>query len=123
MVAALCKTLSCGYRRFCQLETQKACTITGTPKRQVEPNDRRTAIDIQIIRSSMEAQGATVRWVDHGGMFQILMRKGRICITEKAAFLVRHQMQPSPRSSSSKTRVDPAAQSNDTQSKIKTRWS
>ena len=29
-------------------------------------NDRRTAIDIQIIRSSMEAQGATVRSVDHG---------------------------------------------------------
>ena len=26
-------------------------------------NDRRTAIDIQIIRASMDAQGATVRWV------------------------------------------------------------
>ena len=100
-------------------------------------NDRRTVIEIQIIRSSMEAQGATVRWVDHGGMYadamtkrngnipllQILMRTGRICITEEAAILKRHQMQPSSRSSSSKTRVDPAAQSNDTQSKSETRWS
>ena len=74
-------------------------------------NDRRTAIDIQIIRSSMEAQGATVRWVDHGGMYadamtkrngnipllQILMRTGRICITEEAAILERHQLQPSSR--------------------------
>ena len=32
-------------------------------------NDRRTAIDIQIIRASMDAQGATVRWVDHSGMY------------------------------------------------------
>ena len=100
-------------------------------------NDRRTAIDIQIIRSSMEAQGATVRWVDHDGMYadamtkrngnvpllQILMRTGRICITEEAAILERHQLQPSSSSSSSKTRVDPAAQSNDTQSKSETRWS
>ena len=100
-------------------------------------NDRRTAIDIQIIRSSMEAQDATVRWVDHGGMYadamtrrngnipllQILMRTGRTCITEEAAILERHQIQPSSRSSSSKTRVDPAAQSNDTQSKSETRWS
>ena len=100
-------------------------------------NDRRTAIDIQIIRSTMEAQGATVRWVDHGGMYadamtkrngnvpllQILMRTGRVCITEESAILERHQLQPSSRSSSSKTRVDPAAQNDDTQSKSKTRWS
>ena len=38
-------------------------------------NDRRTAIDIQIIRSSMGAQGATVRWVDHGGMYADAMTK------------------------------------------------
>ena len=82
----------------------------------------------------MEAQGATVRWVDHGGMYaaamtkrngnvpllQIMMRTGRICITEEAAILERHQLQPSSRSSSSNTR---AAQSNDTQSKSETRWS
>ena len=78
-------------------------------------NDRRTAINIQIIRSSMEAQGATVRWVDHGGMYadamtkrnddvpllQLMMRTGRTCITEEAAKLERHQLQPSSRSSSS----------------------
>ena len=87
-------------------------------------NDRRTAIDIQIFQSSMEAQGATaVRWVDHGGMYadamtkrngnvpllQILMRRSRICIIEEAAILERHQLQPSLRSSLSKTRVDPVA--------------
>ena len=38
-------------------------------------NDRRTAIDIQIIRSSMEAQGATVIWVDHSGMYADAMTK------------------------------------------------
>ena len=32
-------------------------------------NDRRTTIDIQIIRASVDAQGATVRWVDHSGMY------------------------------------------------------
>ena len=67
-------------------------------------NDRRTAIDIHIIGSNIEAQGATVRWVDHGGMYadamtkrngnvpllQIMMRTGRICITEEAAILERH---------------------------------
>ena len=56
-------------------------------------------------------------------LLQILMRTGRICITEEAAILERHQLQPSSRSCSSKTRVDPAAQSNDTQSKSETRWS
>ena len=100
-------------------------------------NDRRTAIVIQIIRSSMEAQGATVRWVDHGGMYadamtkrngnipllQTLTRTGRICITEEVAIMGRHQLQPSSRSSSSKTRVDPAAQSNDDLSRYETRWS
>ena len=64
-------------------------------------NDRRTAIDIQIIRTSMDAQGATVRWVDHSGMYanamtkrngnvpllQMLMRTGRICITEESITL------------------------------------
>ena len=100
-------------------------------------NDRRTAVNIQIIRSSMEVQGASVRWVDHGGMHadamtkrngniplpQILMRTGRMCITEEAAILERHQMQPSSRSRSSKTRVDPADQSNGTLSENETVWS
>ena len=38
-------------------------------------NNRRTAIDIQIIRASMDAQGATVRWVDHSGMYADAMTK------------------------------------------------
>ena len=38
-------------------------------------NDRRTAIDIQIIRASMDAQGAKVRWVDHSGMYADAMTK------------------------------------------------
>ena len=38
-------------------------------------NDRRTAIDIQIIRASMDAQGAMVRWVDHSGMYADSMTK------------------------------------------------
>ena len=83
-------------------------------------NDRRTAIDIQIIRATMDAQGATVRWVDHSGMYadamterngnvpllQMLMRTGRICITEEAVTLEKHKSNPSSRNSSSKTRVD-----------------
>ena len=85
-------------------------------------NDKRTAIDIQIIRSSMDAQGATVRWVDHSGMYadgmtkrngnipllQTLMRTARLCITEEAAILEKHKLQPGTRSSSSKTLTDPA---------------
>ena len=72
-------------------------------------NDRRTAIDIQTIRSSMGAQDATVRWEDHSGMYadaltkrnvnipllQILMRAGRICITEEAAILEKHELNAS----------------------------
>ena len=83
-------------------------------------NDRRTAVDIQIIRASMDAQGATVRCVDHSGMYadamtkkngnvpplQMLMRTGRICITEESVTLEKHKLNPSSRSSSSKTRED-----------------
>ena len=87
-------------------------------------NDRHTAIDIQIIRASMDAQGATVRWVDHSGMYadaltkkngtvpllQMFMRTGRICITEESATFEKHKLNPPSRSSSSKTRVDPVTQ-------------
>ena len=87
-------------------------------------SDRRTAIDIQIIRASMDAQGATVRWVDHSGMYadavtkkngdvpllQMFMRTGRICITEESVTLEKHKSNPSSRNSSSKTRVDPVTQ-------------
>ena len=82
-------------------------------------NDRRTAIDFQIIRASMDAQGATVRWVDHSGMYadattkrsgnvpllQMLMRTGRICITEESVMLEKHKSNPSSRNSSSKTHI------------------
>ena len=87
-------------------------------------NDRRTATDIQIIRSSMDAQDATVRWVDHSGtradamtkrngnvpLLQMLMRTGRMCITDEAVILENHKLNGSSRNSSSKTRVDPATQ-------------
>ena len=87
-------------------------------------NDRRTAIDIQIIRASMDAQSALVRWVDHSGMYpdamtkrngnvpllQMLMRTGRICITEESITLEKHKSNPSSRNSSSKTHIDPVTQ-------------
>ena len=69
-------------------------------------NDRRRAIDIQIIRASMGAHGATVRWVDHSGMYadamtrngnvpllQMLMRTGRTCITEESVTLEKHKIE------------------------------
>ena len=88
-------------------------------------NDRRTAIDIQIIRASMDAQGALVRWFDHSGKYadamtkkkngnvpllQMLMRSGRICITEESITLEKHKSNPSSRNSSSKTHIDPVTQ-------------
>ena len=83
--------------------------------------DRRTAIEIQIIRASLDAQDGDVRWVDHSGMYadamtkrngntpllQMLMRSGRVCITEESATLAKHRVDPKSRSSSCKTRVDP----------------
>ena len=37
--------------------------------------DRRTAIDVQITRSSLDAQDGEVRWVDHAGMYANGMTK------------------------------------------------
>ena len=85
--------------------------------------DRRTAIDVQIIRSSLDGQDGQVRWVDHSGMYadamtkkngntpllQILMRTAKICITEESALLEKHKCDPKTRSSSSKTTVDPTS--------------
>ena len=87
--------------------------------------DRRTAIDIEIIRSGMRAQGATVRWVDHGGMYADAMRCGQVAYVSLRRPLSWKdtKRQPSSRSSSFKTRVDPAAQSNNTLSESETRWS
>ena len=61
-------------------------------------NDRRVAIDIQIIRSSLNDQDGEVRWVDHIGMYadalrkrngnipliQLLMRTGSSSFTKKS---------------------------------------
>ena len=38
-------------------------------------SDKRTAIEIQIVRSSLEGQGAQVRWVDHIGMYTDALTK------------------------------------------------
>ncbi|CAK0894143.1 unnamed protein product, partial [Prorocentrum cordatum] len=87
--------------------------------------DRRTAIEMQIIRSSLDAQNGTVRWVDHSGMYadamtkrsgnlpllQIMMRTGRLCITEETSTLEKHRLDPNTRNSQSKTRSDPAQSS------------
>ena len=72
----------------------------------------------------MDAQGATVRWVDHSGMYadamtkrngnvpllQMLMRKGRICMTEESVTLEKHKMESLVTNSSSKTQIDPVTQ-------------
>ena len=84
--------------------------------------DRRTAIEMQIIRASLDAQDGEIRWVDHTGMYadaltkkngnvpllQILMRTAKVCITEHSAILDKHRLDPKSRSSHSKTHQDPA---------------
>ena len=85
--------------------------------------DKRTAIEIQIVRASLDAQRDEVRWIDHSNMYadaltkrdgnvpllQTLMRTARICITEESVNLEKHKSDPKSRSSHSKTRSDPAA--------------
>eukprot|EP00959_Pyramimonas_sp_CCMP1952_P350068 7334614-Pyramimonas_sp.AAC.1 len=80
---------------------------------------------MQIIRSSLDAQNGTVRWHDHSGMhadamtkrngnlplLQIMMRTGRLCITEETATLEKHRLDPKTRNRQSKTRSDPAQSS------------
>ena len=60
-------------------------------------NDRRVAIDIQIIRGFLNDQDGEVRWVDHIGMYvdaptkrngnipliQLLMKTGKLIIHEE----------------------------------------
>ena len=42
--------------------------------------DRRTAIEMQIIRASLDAQDGEIRWVDHTGMYaDALTKKKREC--------------------------------------------
>ena len=68
-------------------------------------NDRRVAIDIQIIRGSLNDQDGEVRWVDHVGMYadaltkrnanipliQLLMKTGKLIIHEEKLALQKHQ--------------------------------
>ena len=65
-----------------------------------------------------------MRWVDHSGMYadamtkkngnvpllQMLLRTGRICITEESITLEKHKSNPSSRNSSPKTHIDPVVQ-------------
>ena len=89
-------------------------------------NDRRTADGDR--HSNHQGQhgrtGAMVRWVDHSGMYadamtkrngnvpllQMLMRTGRICITEESITLEKHKSNPPSRNSSSKTHIDRVTQ-------------
>ena len=112
------------FQKFCPLEMPKSLYDHLRTETSGGANDRRTAIDIQIIRASMDAQGAMVRWVAHSGMYadamtkkngnvpllQMLLRTGRICITEETITLEKHKSNPSSRNSSSKTHVDPVMQ-------------
>ena len=72
----------------------------------------------------MDTQDAAVRRVDHSGTYadamtkrngnvpllQILVRTGRMRITEEAAIHEKHKLNTPSRSNSSKTRVDPVTQ-------------
>ena len=94
--------------------------------------DKRTAIEIQIVRASLDAQGGEVRWIDHSNMYadaltkrngnvpllQTLMRTARVCITEESATLEKHRLDPKSRSSHSKTIVDPAEQQKNKQASL-----
>jgi hypothetical protein len=71
-------------------------------------NDRRVAIDIQIIRGSLNDQDGEVRWVDHIGMYadaltkrngnipliQLLMKTGKLIIHEEKLTLQKHADNP-----------------------------
>ena len=43
-------------------------------------------------------------------LLQMLLRTGRICITEESITLEKHKSNPSSRNSSSKTHIDPVVQ-------------
>ena len=81
--------------------------------------DRRTAIEIQIVQGSLDAQGGVIRWVGHPGMYsdcltkrngnhplmQHLLRTGRLAVTEEAVTLAANQV--SGKSSKSKFSSSP----------------
>ena len=82
-------------------------------------NDRRVAIDIQMIRGSLHDQDGEVRWVDHIGMYddaltkkngnipliQLLMRTGKLVIHEEKLTLQKHQDIPTKWHSKMKSKV------------------
>ena len=96
LIAARSSDAEVRFQKVLSIGDAKSLYDHSRTKTSGGANDRRTAIDIQIIRASMDTQGATVRWVDHSGMYadvmtkkngnvpllQMLMRTGRICITE-----------------------------------------
>ena len=117
MVAARSPDVEMRLPKVLSIGDAKSLYVHSCTETSGGANDRFTAIDIQIIRSSMDAQDATVRWVDHSGMYvdamtkrngnvplpRTLLRTGRICITDEAAILEKHKLNTSSRSSSSKT--------------------
>lgn len=82
-------------------------------------NDRRVAIDIQIIRGSLAEQDGEIRWADHIGMYadaltkmhgnipliQLLMRTGEIIIQDEKLTLQKHQENPTKWHSEMETKV------------------
>ena len=103
-----------------------ACGFLSNPKRLRDllihagrvgvSEDKRTAIEIQIIRNSLEQQAGKIRWVDHSGMYadcltkrngnaplmQALMETGVICLTEESLTLEKHKADPKTKGSSKK---------------------
>ena len=67
------------------------------------------ALRHRVVPSGMYADAMTKK---NGNvpLLQMLMRTGRIFITEESVTLEKHKLNPSSRSSSSKTRVDPVTQ-------------
>ena len=67
-------------------------------------SDRRTAIEVQIVRNSLDIQHGSVRWVDHPGMYadaltklngniplvHAMMEHGIIAITHESQTLLKH---------------------------------
>jgi len=82
-------------------------------------SDRRVAIDIQIIRGSLNDQDGEVRWVDHIGMYadaltkkngnipliQLLMKTGKLIIHEEKLTLQKHQENPTKWHSKMKSKL------------------
>ena len=75
LIAARSSDAEAGFPKVLSLGDAKSLYDDLRTETSGGANDRRTAIDIQIIRASMDAQGASVRWVDHSGMYADAMTK------------------------------------------------